>query len=223
MKHLINKFFWFTKPGTCYLFFSFAVCDYFTHEECKEFSVSDCKKCASYSPYVQKVLSYHSRLYPFGMLQHHIGGVLFGHVLNSDMTLSWEVPMAKTNELICCWSDMIKYLPYPFLTYQVSDLVSHDIIAADKCEKQRAFMCLRLSLFTSQVAHQACAYPCFSRTKTLGVFLLIDMTLVRDVLWLTAVQLWSLIFINSFMELNLTQQYEKFYSSQFWILKVMWW
>ncbi|XP_020604326.1 diacylglycerol kinase theta-like isoform X2 [Orbicella faveolata] len=32
------------------------VCDYFTHEECKEFSVSDCKKCAAYTPYVQKQL-----------------------------------------------------------------------------------------------------------------------------------------------------------------------
>ncbi|KAJ7358722.1 hypothetical protein OS493_022166 [Desmophyllum pertusum] len=30
------------------------VCDYFAHEECKEFSVSDCKKCASYSPHIQK-------------------------------------------------------------------------------------------------------------------------------------------------------------------------
>ena len=34
----------------------FAVCDYFTHDECKEFSVSDCKKCASYSPHIKKVL-----------------------------------------------------------------------------------------------------------------------------------------------------------------------
>ncbi|CAH3015343.1 unnamed protein product [Porites evermanni] len=32
------------------------VCDYFTHEDCKEFSVSDCKKCASYSPHVPKKL-----------------------------------------------------------------------------------------------------------------------------------------------------------------------
>ncbi|XP_078382985.1 diacylglycerol kinase theta-like isoform X2 [Oculina patagonica] len=30
------------------------VCDYFAHEECREFSVSDCKKCASYAPYMQK-------------------------------------------------------------------------------------------------------------------------------------------------------------------------
>jgi len=66
---------------------------------------------------------------------------------------------------------MIRYLPYPFLTYQVSDLVSQDIIAADKCEKQRTFMCLRLSLFTSQVAHQANVYPCISSMNTLGVFL----------------------------------------------------
>ena len=36
--------------------FCFTVCDYFTHEECKEFSVSDCKKCASYTPYMQKVI-----------------------------------------------------------------------------------------------------------------------------------------------------------------------
>ena len=34
----------------------FLVCDYFTHEDCKEFSVSDCKKCASYSPHVPKVI-----------------------------------------------------------------------------------------------------------------------------------------------------------------------
>lgn len=32
------------------------VCDYFTHEDCKEFSVSDCKKCASYSPHIPKKL-----------------------------------------------------------------------------------------------------------------------------------------------------------------------
>lgn len=35
---------------------NFLVCDYFTHEDCKEFSVSDCKKCASYSPHVPKVI-----------------------------------------------------------------------------------------------------------------------------------------------------------------------
>lgn len=29
-------------------------CDYFAHEECKDFSVSDCKMCASYSPHTQK-------------------------------------------------------------------------------------------------------------------------------------------------------------------------
>ena len=106
---LINKFFWFTKTGSCYLFFSFAVCDYFAHEECKEFSVSDCKKCASYSPYVQKVLSYHSRLYPFGMLQHHIGGVCWAMF----WILTWhcyaKVPMEKPNELICCWSEPKRY------------------------------------------------------------------------------------------------------------------
>ena len=34
----------------------FLVCDYFTHEDCKEFSVSDCKKCASYSPHIPKVI-----------------------------------------------------------------------------------------------------------------------------------------------------------------------
>ncbi|XP_027044816.1 diacylglycerol kinase theta-like isoform X2 [Pocillopora damicornis] len=29
------------------------VCEYFVHEECKEFSVSDCKKCASYVPHMK--------------------------------------------------------------------------------------------------------------------------------------------------------------------------
>ena len=38
---------------------SFLVCDYFTHEECREFSVSDCKKCASYVPHIQKVQYLH--------------------------------------------------------------------------------------------------------------------------------------------------------------------
>ena len=33
----------------------FAVCDYFVHEECKGFSVSDCKNCATYLPTKEKV------------------------------------------------------------------------------------------------------------------------------------------------------------------------
>ena len=38
-----------------YLFAFVVVCEYYTHAECKDFVVSDCKQCANYTPHIDKV------------------------------------------------------------------------------------------------------------------------------------------------------------------------
>lgn len=33
----------------------FLVCEYYTHAECKDFVVSNCKQCATYTPHIDQV------------------------------------------------------------------------------------------------------------------------------------------------------------------------
>ena len=37
-------------------FFSVTVCEYYAHEDCQDFCVSDCKECATYGPHKVSII-----------------------------------------------------------------------------------------------------------------------------------------------------------------------
>lgn len=43
----------------CIYFFLSTVCEYYAHEDCSDFSVSDCKECATYGPHKVQLLLYY--------------------------------------------------------------------------------------------------------------------------------------------------------------------